>query len=137
MERLEQLVSESLAQNGIVTRVDYRRLSWSEWFRCDSAASVRLLPGKPGIYAFGEEVIVPGAATEGKRMLAVFEISPTIDLATAMERAFSPGSPVRERMQGGRCYARYTVIEDAEQRQTALDALRQWMDSSVEVPSAA
>ncbi len=139
MEGLEQLVTESLALNGVVTRVDYRRLNWSEWFRCDSPATVRLLPGKPGIYALAEEVLAPGeaAVAEGKRMLALFQISAATDLPTAMERAFLPGSPVRERMESGRCFARYTVIEDIEQRQTALDALRQWMESSVEVPIAA
>jgi hypothetical protein len=139
MDGLAQLVAESLARNGVATALDYRRLAWSQWFRCDSSFSVLLVPGKPGIFALGEEVVAPGetAATEGKRLLALLQIEAVQDLGMALGRMFLPGSILRERLQGGRCFARYTVIEDAAQRQTALAALQQWMESSAEVASAA
>ena len=46
-------------------------------------------------------------------MLALFQISETDDLGMALGRLFLPGSPQRERLAGGRCFARYAVIEDA------------------------
>ena len=139
MEALAQLVSRSLARNGVDTSLDHRRLQWSQWFRCESSFSVLLVPGKPGIFALGEEVIAPGetAATVGKRMLALFQISATEDIGMALGRMFLPGSQLRDRLEAGRCFARYTVIEDAAQRQTALAALQQWMESSAEAASAA
>ena len=139
MDGLAQLVGKSLVRNGVATGVDYRRLAWSQWFRCESSFSVLLVPGKPGIFALGEEVIAPGetAAMEGKRMLALFQISAAEDVGMALGRMFLPGSMLRERLQSGRCFARYTVIEDAGQRQAALAALHEWMESSVETASAA
>jgi hypothetical protein len=138
MEGLAQLVNDSLARNGVETTLDHRRLEWSRWFRCESSFSVLLVPGKPGIFALGEEVISPGeiSATGGKRMLALFQISPAEDLGLTMGRMFLPGSAVRERLEAGRCFARYTVIEDAAQRQAALAALQNWMDSSSEASAA-
>jgi hypothetical protein len=134
MESLAQLVGESLMRNGVTTEVDHRRLAWSRWFRCDSSFSVLLVPGKPGIFALGEEVIAPGetAAMDGKRMLALFQISAAEDLGMALGRMFLPGSTLRERLEAGRCFARYTVIEDAAQRQAALGALHEWMESTAE-----
>jgi hypothetical protein len=139
MDGLAQLVAESLARNGVATTLDYRRLAWSQWFRCESSFSVLLVPGKPGIFALGEEVIAPGetVATEGKRLLALLQIEAVQDLGMALGRMFLPGSILRERLESGRCFVRYTVIEDAAQRQTALAALKQWMESSAEVASAA
>jgi hypothetical protein len=139
MEGLAQLVNESLIRNGVKTSLDHRRLEWSRWFRCDSSFSSLLVPAKAGIFALGEEMIAPGetAATGGKRMLALFQISQSEDLGMSLGRLFLPGSPIRERLETGRCLARYTVIEDATQRQSALAALQQWMQSSAEVASAA
>lgn len=139
MQGLSQLVNESLAKNGVQTDLDHRRLQWSQWFRCESSFSSLLVPSKPGIFALAEEVIAPGqtSATEGKRMLALFQISQAEDLGMALGRMFLPGSILRDRLESGCCFARYTIMEDAAQRQTALAALQQWMNSSAEMSSAA
>jgi hypothetical protein len=138
MEGLAQLVNDSLARNGVDPTLDHRRLEWSRWFRFDTSVSALLVPAKPGVFAIGEEIIAPGEnATEGKRMLALFQISQADDLGMTLGRMFLPGNMLRERLENGRCYARYTVIEDAQQRQSALAALQKWMQSTSEVASAA
>ena len=137
MEGLASLVSESLARHGFETTLDHRRLQWSKWFRCQSSFSVILVPGKPGLFALGEEVIAPGEipAAGGKRMLALFQIGEADDLAVALGRLFVPGHPERERFLSGRCFARYTVIEDAAQRRIAYNAFQQWLATSSEAAS--
>ncbi len=134
MEGLAHLVAESLVRHGFEPSFDHRRLQWSSWFRCQDSFSLVLAPCKPGIFALGEEVVAPGelAVGEGKRMLALFQISEAEDVGMALGRLFLSGNPARERFASGRCFARYVVIEDANQRRTALTALQRWMDSSAE-----
>jgi hypothetical protein len=134
MEGLTRLVSDSLARHGIETAIDYRRLQWSKWFRCESSFSFVLTPSKPGIFSLAEEVASAGdlAATEGKRMLALIRISEAEDLGMALGRLFLPGNPERDRLLGGCCFARYAVIEDEVQRRSAYSALQEWMASSAE-----
>ncbi|PYX06243.1 MAG: hypothetical protein DMG88_19040 [Acidobacteria bacterium] len=134
MEGLTRLVSDSLARHGIETALDYRRLQWSKWFHCESSVSFVLAPSKPGIFALAEEMISAGetAATNGKRMLALIRIAEAGDLGMALGRMFLPGSPERDRLLGGHCFARYAVIEDEAQRHAAYCALQQWMASSAE-----
>ena len=137
MESLAHLVSESLLRHGLEPTFDHRRLQWSNWFRCQDSVSLVLAPCKPGLVALGEEVIAPGelAVGEGKRMLALFQISEANDLGMALGRLFLSGNPARERLASGRCFARYVVIEDPTQRRTALTALQRWMTSSAEAVS--
>src|SRR5579871_6692490 len=56
MEGLTRLVSESLARHGFDRPLDYRRLKWSRWFRCESHHSLLFVPSKPGVFAVAEEV---------------------------------------------------------------------------------
>jgi len=137
MESLTHLVSESLLRHGLEPTFDHRRLQWSKWFRCQDSFSLVLAPCKPGLFALGEELIAPGelAVGEGKRMLALFQISEADDLGMALGRLFLSGNPARERFASGRCFARYVVIEDPTQRRTALAALQRWMASSAEAVS--
>lgn len=133
MEALAHLVAESLIRHGFQTAVDHRRLQWSPWFRCHDSFSFLLAPCKPGLFALGEEVAAPGElAVEGKRMLALFNISEATDLGMALGRLFLPGNPERERLSSGRCFARYVVVEDPDQRRSAYAALQRWMNSSAE-----
>jgi len=154
MENLSRLVSDSLTQNGVSIALNYQRLEWSRWFRCESSFSVLLAPSKPGIFALGEEIVSPNVDVElrasspvetsrqatvdgngrtaGKRMLALFEITETNDLGLSLGRLFLPRSPLREKLDSGRCFARFTVIEDAVERGTAYAALRNWMEQSAE-----
>jgi hypothetical protein len=134
MEGLAHLVAESMVRHGFEPSFDHRRLQWSSWFRCQDSFTLVLAPCKPGLYALGEEIIAPGemGVGEGKRMLALFQISEADDLGMALGRLFLSRNPERERLTNGRCFARYVVIEYAAQRRTAYAALQRWMASSAE-----
>ena len=139
MEGISQLVSESLARNGVQPRFDYLRLEWSRWFRCQSGFDVLLVPAKPGLFALAEEIISNGeleirvaSPAENKRMLALFQISEADDLGMTLGRLFLPGNPLLERLASGKCFARFTVIEDRDQRSQACSIFQRWLqDSSV------
>jgi hypothetical protein len=137
MDGLDRLVSESFARHGVEPTFDYRRIQWSPWLRCADSFSLVLMSSKPGVFALGEEMVAPGTvpATGGKRMLALFQISEAADLGMALGRLFLPGSPERERLAGGCCFARYAVIEDSTQRHAACLALQNWLASSSETAS--
>src|SRR5207249_4774862 len=60
MEGLTRLVSESLARHGFDRPLDYRRLRWSQWFRCESPHSLLFVPSKPGVFAIAEEIMELG-----------------------------------------------------------------------------
>jgi hypothetical protein len=134
MENISQLVESSLARHGVTANFDHLRLQWSSWFRCESSFSVLLAPAKSGIFALGEEIIPPGASAS-KRMLELFEISDTDDLGMTLGRLFLPGNPLRERLTAGRCFARYAVVEDRQQRQTASAVFQRWLQDSAETAS--
>ena len=57
MEGLTRLVSESMARHGFDRPLDYRRLRWSRWFRCESHHSLLFVPSKPGVFALAEEIM--------------------------------------------------------------------------------
>jgi hypothetical protein len=57
MEGLTRLVTESLARHGFDRPLDYRRLKWSRWFRCESPHSLLFVPSQPGVFALAEEVM--------------------------------------------------------------------------------
>ena len=57
MEGLTRLVAESLARHGFDRPLDYRRLHWSRWFRCESPHSLLFVPSKPGVFAIAEEIM--------------------------------------------------------------------------------
>jgi hypothetical protein len=137
MEGLAHLVNESLIRHGFEPSFDHRRLEWSQWFPCHNSFSVVLAPCKSGLFALGEEIIPPGELVvgEGKRMLALFQISEASDLGMALGRLFLSGNPARERLANGRCFARYVVVEDPAQRRTAYTALQRWMASSAQAAS--
>ena len=150
METLAHLVSESLVRHGFETTFDHSRLQWSQWFPCHDRFSLLLAPCKPGLFALSEEVATvcvaseprsrhpersEGSPADGKRMLALFQISEALDLGMALGRLFLSNNPDRERLSNGRCFARYVVIEDATQRRTAHAALQRWMAASAETVS--
>lgn len=137
MENISQLVESSLARNGVAANFDHLRLQWTSWFRCESSFSVLLAPSKPGIFALGEEIIPPAQSIEspavspaGKRMLALFQVSEADDLGMALGRLFLPGTALRERLTSGKCFARYAVVEDPNQRRVAAEVFQRWMQES-------
>ena len=75
----------------------------------------------------------PNAA--GKRMIALFHISDADDLGMALGRLFLPGNPLLAKLNAGRCFVRYAVIEDSAQRSVACAAFRRWMNASAEIAS--
>jgi hypothetical protein len=101
-------------------------MNWSRWFRCESSFGLLLVPKQPGIYALAEEIAQP-AGPYSRRMLAVFEVEEAEDLARALSRLFAVGSRWRQKLTEGRCYIRYAVAPEAEVRQGAATALKNWL----------
>lgn len=137
MEGLSRIVAESLARNGFDRPLDYRRLHWSRWFRCESPHSLLFVPSKPGLFALAEEIMGPGenGAMDGRRMLAVLQFCEDEDMAFVLDRMFSRNNPMRARLASGRCFVRFVVIEDQVQRRSIAGALNQWLISSSEKSS--
>jgi len=133
------------------------QIQWSNWSHCESSFNLVLVPHHPGVYALAEEVIEPegsagepgaewreqntagdGCATQAvepaakRRKLAIFAINETSNLAYATSSLFALGNPVGEHMTHSRCYVRYAVIEDVQQRHAVHAALQQWLALSVE-----
>lgn len=148
MESIYRLVDDSMARHGVVegatflpeleksreeeSSLDHIRLEWSRWFRCESSFSVLLVPAKPGIFALGEEIVRVTDGEDRRRMLALFQISETDDLGMALGRMFLPGNPLLRKLNSGRCFARYAVIEDATLRSAAHTVFQRWMQESGE-----
>jgi len=152
MEGLTRLVSESMARHGFDRPLDYRRLKWSRWFRCESHHSLLFVPSSPGVFALAEEITsarlasAPGAsigedafvrsASEGSvnvsRMLAVTQFFEADDMAFVLDRMLSRPNPMRARLQSGSYFVRYVVIDDEHQRRSIASALNQWILSSSE-----
>jgi len=163
MEILTRLVTDSLARHGLDRPIDPRRLQWSRWFRCDSPHSLLVVPSKPGIFAIAEEIMdfggnahvgtsapstSPGQALgcperssviprdeSVQRMLAILQFSEDDDMAFVLDRMFTRINPMRARLSSGRCFLRFVVIEDQDQRRSICGALNQWMLSSAEKAS--
>jgi hypothetical protein len=147
MESLTRLVSESLARHGFDRPLDYRRLHWSRWFRCESHRSLLSVPSKPGVFAVAEEIMNVGTAASGcpaesspspavsesPRMLAVTKFFEDDDMAFTLDRMLSWQNPMRARLESGRYFIRYVVIEDRAQRRSICSALNQWIASSAEI----
>jgi hypothetical protein len=133
MEGLTRLVAESLARHGFDRPVDYRRLHWSRWSRCESPHSLLCVPSKPGVFALAEEIMSGGDGA--KRMLAVLQFGEDDDMAFVLDRMFSRENSMRARLASGRCFVRFVVIEDETQRRSIANALNQWLVTSGEKAS--
>jgi hypothetical protein len=70
-----------------------------------------------------------------RRMLAVFQFSEDDDMAFTLDRMFTCANPTRARLASGRCFLRFVVIEDQDQRRNICNALNQWMLNSAEKAS--
>lgn len=149
MESLTRLVTESLARYGFDRPLDYRRLRWSRWFRCESHHSLLLVPSKPGVFALAEEIVPfdedtnreshalsraeeppkvnTASAAEGRRLLAVTEFFEADDMAFVLDRMLARPNPLREALNSGRYFVRFVVIEDEAQRRSVCASLNQWI----------
>ncbi len=114
------------------------RLEWSRWARCQSSISLALVPPLPGIFALAEEVISENESplTGQRRMIAVFDIQEADDLSHTLHWLFAASSPLRPRLESGRCFVRYAVVPVRTQRQAATLALRNWLAATSESASA-
>jgi hypothetical protein len=141
MEALTRLVTESLVRHGFDRPLDFRRLHWSRWFRCESHHSLLSVPSKPGVFAVAEEV-VPLRGTsephgrhpeqnegspEARRMLAVTQFFESEDMAFSLDRMLVQANPMRTRLNSGRYFIRYVAIADESQRRSIATALNQWI----------
>ena len=68
-------------------------------------------------------------------MLAVLQFSEDDDMAFTLDRMFTRINPMRARLSSGRCFLRFVVIEEQDQRRSICSALNQWMLSSAEKAS--
>jgi hypothetical protein len=73
--------------------------------------------------------------TPTRRMLAVLQFSEDDDMAYVLDRMFTRINPMRARLASGRCFLRFVVIEDQDQRRSICTALNQWLVSSAEKAS--
>jgi hypothetical protein len=146
MEALTRLVSESLSRHGFDRPLDYRRLKWSRWFRCESHRSLLFVPSKPGVFALAEEITPVGAeayarpaepgsadsVSHPRRMLALTQFFEADDMAFVLDRMLSRYNPMRARLESGRYFIRFVIIEDQSQRRGICTALNQWIPSPAE-----
>jgi hypothetical protein len=109
-------------------------LNWSRWFRCESSFGLLLVPDQPGIFALAEEMVQP-PGPHARRLLAVFEIDDAEDIARALGRLFLPSSPWRTRLLESRCYLRYAIIADEQERKAAAVMLKNWLISQMDAAS--
>ncbi|MGB2606958.1 MAG: hypothetical protein WBC78_25365 [Candidatus Sulfotelmatobacter sp.] len=70
-----------------------------------------------------------------KRMLAVLQFSEDDDMAYVLDRMFTRINPMRSRLASGRCFVRFVVMDDQDQRRSICTALNQWLISSAEKAS--
>ena len=146
MEGITRIVAESLARHGFDRPLDYRRLHWSRWFRCESHHSLLVVPSKPGVFAIAEEIVGFDPAREegenrepetgvSRRMLAVTQFFADDDMAYVLDRMLSRENPMRARLISGRYFVRFVVMEDEAQRRSICNALNQWIANSGEKAS--
>src|SRR5438067_12115490 len=105
------------------------QVTWSSWSRCESSFSMLLVPHRPGILALAEEIV---DAAGGKRMLALFHVAEARDLSLAVSALFASGSGLRDRLSEGRCFVRYAMLSDPEDRHSVCQALEAWMQATAE-----
>jgi hypothetical protein len=70
-----------------------------------------------------------------RRLLAVLQFSEDDDMAFTLDRMFTCVNPMRARLSSGRCFLRFVVIEDGNQRRSICTALNQWLINSAEKAS--
>src|SRR5215467_10928542 len=99
METLTRLVAESLARHGFDRPVDYRRLEWSRWFRCESHHSLLLVPSKPGVFALAEEIIDLGAKPNNADGPAHVETAAPATLSAVEAKGSGPIPNVRHSVE--------------------------------------
>lgn len=121
MEGLTRLVSESLARYGLDRPVDYRRLQWSRWFRCESLHSLLHVPSKPGIFAIAEEIMefgTPTAPEKDRGHVGIAALDYPVDRSSTLTLASEPlGGAALQRCDSAPPMNPALAAEDSESRQ--------------------
>ncbi|HTZ83162.1 MAG TPA: hypothetical protein VMB66_08230 [Candidatus Acidoferrales bacterium] len=138
MEGLTRLVAESLARHGFDRPVDYRRLHWSRWFRCESHHSLLFVPSKPGVFALAEEImdldrvgteafLRPAPLSQAKGSIP--HCDPTATAAPSDEASSPAGTPATDSYPGaafaaeGRRMLAVTQFFEADDMAFVLDRM--------------
>jgi hypothetical protein len=87
------------------------------------------------VKAYDPPTALATEAKPSKRMLAVLQFSEDDDMAFTMDRMFTKPNAMRDRLSSGRCFLRFVVIEDQDQRRSICSALNQWIINSAEKAS--
>jgi hypothetical protein len=136
MQSITQLVTDSLTRHNFHLAVDPKRLQWSAWFHCHSAASLLAIPSRPGIVALAEAhaptgVLAcpsePSSAAAAPLVLAAFQFTASDNMAYTIDRLFTEPSLLRSRLSSGRCHLRYVVLENESERRSVSATLNQWL----------
>src|SRR5579862_5658023 len=106
MEALSRLVTESLVRHGFDRPLDYRRLHWSRWFRCESHHSLLFVPSQPGVFAVAEEVMDLASSVEERR----FSAAPGPSIAALAAAGTSPEAAAPRRLLAVTQYVEGHVI---------------------------
>src|SRR6202140_1552820 len=113
MEGLTRLVSESLARHGFDRPLDYRRLHWSRWFRCESPHSLLFVPSKPGVFAVAEEIMdfdrAPVATAASPALSAVEGAAPPKQSEAESGSNVSVWDPVSDSVRPGEARLDYVA----------------------------
>jgi hypothetical protein len=118
MEGIARIVSESLARHGFDRPLDYRRLRWSRWFRCESHHSLLLVPSKPGVFALAEEIMNVGTAEQSPAESVWDRVSNPVGPSEARrDFAGSTGAPAQ------RCMLAVTQFFTADDMAFVLDRM--------------
>lgn len=113
METLTRLVTESLARHGFDRPLDYRRLQWSRWFRCESHHSLLSVPSKPGVFALAEEIVDFTSSTAHLESTGHVEMAAsTVARSGASASVPAPASPAPEADSTRRMLAVSQFFED-------------------------
>jgi hypothetical protein len=134
MEALTRLVTESLVRHGFDRPLDYRRLHWSHWFRCESHHSLLSVPSKPGVFAVAEEIMDFAPAT-AHVATGASPVPPAPSAAApgknpeSPESTVNPESTVEERRFSAASSASKDVALAAEANTRRMLAVTQFFES--------
>src|SRR5258707_119608 len=98
MESLTRLVSESLARYGFDRPLDYRRLRWSRWFRCESHHSLLFVPSQSGVFALAEEIMDLGPRKVNEGTVAPSRQAEQSSAESAWNRVSDSAKSIRDRV---------------------------------------
>jgi hypothetical protein len=131
MEALTRLVTESLVRHGFDRPLDYRRLHWSRWFRCESHHSLLSVPSRPGVFAVAEEItdFAPPTAHVATGASPVPPAQSAAATGKNPEISVNPQSPVEERRFSAASIASKDAVSAVDPNTRRMLAVTQFFES--------